>query len=61
MISFLIKGAYKSGDQMLDENEEVVVRTYTFDEMEDMMANREIQQLFTITAYHLAKNFLFRK
>lgn len=57
--TFLILEAFKAYEQELDDTEEIKVKLYDFKSFEEKMLTNKIQtQLFTATAYFLAKNFL---
>ncbi|MDN4607868.1 NUDIX hydrolase [Sporosarcina highlanderae] len=58
VVTFLIKDAYHAYEQQLDETERVEVVHYPFERFEEMIQEKEITQLFSVTAYYLAKNFL---
>ncbi|WP_033540958.1 NUDIX hydrolase [Planococcus sp. CAU13] len=57
--TFLVMGAYKAGDQQLDETEDIRVKLIDFKEFGRLIREREIQtQLFTASAYYMAKAVL---
>lgn len=57
--TFLILEAFKAYEQELDDTEEIKVKLYDFKSFEEKMLTNKIKtQLFTVTAYFLAKNFL---
>lgn len=58
VITFLIVNAKKKFEQELDETERIIVKRYPFDEMDQMIAEKRITQLFSVSAYYLAKNHL---
>ncbi|MFC5602269.1 NUDIX hydrolase [Sporosarcina koreensis] len=57
VITFLMLDAKRLYEQELDEAEVVEVKVFPFDSIREMILNKEITQLFTVTAYHLAKEF----
>jgi ADP-ribose pyrophosphatase len=58
VISYLITDAYKASDQNLDDNEEITVHLVDLADMEKMIHNQKINQLFTVSAYYMAKDLL---
>ena len=58
VITFLIKDAYLAYEQELDDTEVLEVIKIPITSVEEMIQNKEITQLFTVTAYYLAKEFL---
>ncbi|WP_107839328.1 NUDIX hydrolase [Metasolibacillus meyeri] len=59
--TFLITDAYYASDQQLDDTEEIEVVLFDFDEFEKLLQENHINtQLFTVTAYYLAKSRLGR-
>ncbi len=58
VITFLMTDAKRTHEQALDEKEVLEVRRFPFVDIGEMIRNKEITQLFTITAYHLAKEFI---
>ncbi|WP_203333538.1 NUDIX hydrolase [Planococcus beigongshangi] len=57
--TFLLKGAFKAGDQQLDETEEIRVKLVDFEDFGRMIRKQEVQtQLFTASAYYMASAFL---
>ncbi|WP_042475613.1 NUDIX hydrolase [Bacillus ndiopicus] len=57
--SFLITDAYQNSNQQLDSTEEIEVALFDFDEFEKLFKDNQISiQLFTVTAYYLAKSRL---
>jgi 8-oxo-dGTP pyrophosphatase MutT (NUDIX family) len=59
--TYLILDAYEGFNQSLDTYEEINVRLVDFDDMEEMIQHREITQLFTVSAYYMAKVYLSNK
>ncbi|KGX84897.1 NUDIX hydrolase [Pontibacillus litoralis] len=53
--SYLIQNAHLVTGQHLDENEELDVVRFSFQEMEHKIKRGEIKQLFTVNAFHIAK------
>ncbi|MCG7342622.1 NUDIX hydrolase [Sporosarcina sp. ACRSL] len=58
VISFLINDAYLAYEQQLDETEVLEVKNFPFEKIGEMIRNKEITQLFTVNAYHLAKDLM---
>lgn len=58
VVTFLILDAYKGYEQDLDETEEIDVKLFSFDEIEEMIRNQKINQLFSVSAYYMAKDLL---
>lgn len=58
VITFLMIDAKRTYEQELDETEVVEVKHFPFASIGEMIRNKEITQLFTVTAYHLAKEFI---
>ena len=58
VVTFLIMDAYKEYEQDLDETEEIDVKLFSFDEIEEMIRRQQITQLFSVSAYYMAKNLL---
>lgn len=58
VITFLMLGAKRIHEQDLDEAEVLEVKALPFDNMREMILKKEITQLFTVTAYHLAKSVI---
>nr|WP_253271175.1 hypothetical protein [Sporosarcina sp. D27] len=57
--TYLILGAYKAYGQDVDDTEELTVRLCDFDNFENQILSNKIKtQLFTVTAYLMAKNFI---
>lgn len=61
VVTFLILDAYKAFDQDLDSTEFIDVQLVDFNDMETKIANAEINQLFTVSAYYMSKSFLISK
>ena len=60
--TFLILEAYKAYEQEMDDTEEIIVRLCDFDNFENQILTNKIKtQLFTVSAYFLAKNFILEK
>lgn len=58
--TFLITNAFKSSEQQLDDTEEIDVRLINFEDFGILMKDNKIQtQLFTASAYYMAKSVLF--
>lgn len=54
-----MKEAYQAGDQELDATEDINVKIYDFKEFGHMIQTQSIQtQLFTVSAYYMAKAIL---
>ncbi|MFD2629466.1 NUDIX hydrolase [Oceanobacillus kapialis] len=61
IITFLIQDAYKEFDQDLDDTEDITTTLVDFDELGELIRNNQVKtQLFTASAYYMAKDFLFR-
>ncbi len=60
VITFLIVDAFKHFDQELDETEEVEVKLLPFWKIEEMIREQKITQLFSVSAYYIAKDFLLK-
>ncbi|MCM3638098.1 NUDIX hydrolase [Sporosarcina luteola] len=58
VITFLMLGAKRTYEQVLDETEVLEVKHFPFASIGEMIRNKEITQLFTVTAYQLAKEFI---
>lgn len=58
VISFLIVDAFKASEQDLDANEEVNVKLFDFNSLDSLIQEKKITQLFTVSAYLMAKNYL---
>ncbi|WNB91025.1 NUDIX hydrolase [Bacillus sp. NEB1478] len=59
--TYLILDAFEAFNQTLDTYEEINVRLVDFDDMEEMIQNKQITQLFTVSAYYITKVFLSNK
>ncbi|GAE31895.1 NUDIX hydrolase [Halalkalibacter hemicellulosilyticus] len=60
--TYLIIDAFREFDQDLDEAEEIEVVLVDLDEMKDFIRTNELNtQLFTASAYYMAKDFLDQK
>lgn len=57
VITFLIPNAMKVSEQNLDEGEVIEVSKTPFRKVETMVKTEQLRQLFSVTAYHLAKNY----
>ena len=59
VITYLIVDAYKGSGQDLDENEDLRVHLYDFNDLGKAIKENSIRtQLFTASAYYMAKDFL---
>ena len=58
IVTFLILDAFKECEQELDETEEIEVKLISFDLIEEMIQEQKITQLFSVSAYYMAKNML---
>ncbi|MBH0168128.1 NUDIX hydrolase [Fictibacillus sp. 18YEL24] len=58
VITFLILDAFQSSSPNLDDNEDVTVKIFPFDAIEELIEDKKITQLFTVSAYFFAKNYL---
>ncbi|QFF99185.1 NUDIX hydrolase [Psychrobacillus glaciei] len=58
VITFLIVDAYKAFEQELDPTEFIDVHLVDLNDIECMIANGEINQLFTVSAYYMSKSYL---
>ncbi|MFF2753099.1 NUDIX hydrolase [Psychrobacillus sp. NPDC058041] len=58
VITFLLFDAYNAFEQELDPTEFIDVDLVDLNDMEMMINNGEINQLFTVSAYYMAKSFL---
>lgn len=57
--TYLILDAFKVYEQDLDDTEEIKIRLFDFDSFGNQIITNKIQtQLFTATAYFMAKNFI---
>lgn len=45
-------------EQSLDRNEEIAVHKYHYDDIQAMVQNRRITQLFTVSTYYMAKEII---
>lgn len=62
VITYLIVDAVKEFEQDLDDNEDIVVQLYDFNDLGKALKENQIRtQLFTATAYYMAKDFLAEK
>jgi 8-oxo-dGTP pyrophosphatase MutT (NUDIX family) len=59
--TYLVIEAYEAHNQQLDSNEDLKVRLVDLNEIEGMIQNKKITQLFTVSAYYMAKVFLSDK
>ncbi|WP_181350865.1 NUDIX hydrolase [Thalassobacillus sp. CUG 92003] len=60
VISYLIVDAYHNYEQELDPTEFIDVHLVDLDEVEGMIAQQDIQQFFTVSAFYMAKAFLMK-
>ena len=58
VVTFLIMDAYQEYGQELDETEEIEVKLFSLDEIEKMIHEQQITQLFSVSAYYMAKDWL---
>ena len=58
VITFLIVNAAKQYEQELDETERVEVQIFPFEDMESMIQDNRVTQLFSVSAYYIAKHYL---
>lgn len=58
---FLIEEVRREFEQHTDDTEEIEVETYPFDEVGSLIQKGFINQLFTVCAYFLARDYLERK
>ena len=58
VITFLILEAYLAYEQELDDTEVLEVKKFPITRVEEMIQSKEITQLFTVTAYYLAKEYI---
>lgn len=57
--TFLLLEAFKAYDQDLDDTEEIAVKLFDFDTFgNEIVSNKVKTQLFTASAYFMAKNFI---
>ncbi|MBY6036951.1 NUDIX hydrolase [Fictibacillus nanhaiensis] len=61
VVSYLILDAYQVFDQELDVGEDVMVKLINFDQIEGMIKQQKITQLFTVSAYYMVKDYLHNK
>lgn len=62
VITYLIVDAFKEFEQELDDTEDIEVHLYDFDELGRVLREDQIKtQLFTASAYYMAKDFLANK
>ncbi|WP_047982791.1 NUDIX hydrolase [Ornithinibacillus californiensis] len=61
VISYLFLDAYQAYEQDLDPTEFIDVHLIDLEEMERMISSGEINQLFTASAYYMAKSFLMNR
>ncbi|WP_412974808.1 NUDIX hydrolase [Ornithinibacillus sp. 179-J 7C1 HS] len=61
VITYLFLDAYQAFEQDLDPMEIVDVHLFDIEEMEKMLTTGEINQLFTASAYYMAKSFLMNR
>jgi ADP-ribose pyrophosphatase len=60
VVTFLILDAFNEYEQELDETEEIEVKFIPFDSIEEMIQEQKITQLFSVSAYYMAKDYLGR-
>ncbi|WP_096187771.1 NUDIX hydrolase [Evansella halocellulosilytica] len=58
VITFLVKDAYKAFEQDLDPTEFINIHIIDWNDMEEMIAAGKINQLFSVSAFFLAKAIL---
>ncbi len=58
IVTFLILDAFKEYDQELDETEEIEVKLIPLDAIDEMIREQQITQLFSVSAYYMAKDYL---
>lgn len=56
--TYLITDAFLAYEQQLDETEIVKVELVRYDEMERLIRERDINQLFTVSAYYMSKAYI---
>jgi ADP-ribose pyrophosphatase len=62
VITYLIMDAFKEFEQDLDDTEDIDVYLFDFKDLGDLIRTNQIKtQLFTVTAYFMAMDFLARK
>src|SRR5687767_11041046 len=54
MYMFLVKGGVKTGEQQLDQNEEIKVELYTLDELKKLVDEQKIIQAMHVTCIYYA-------
>ena len=58
VVTYLILDAFKEYDQELDDTEEIDVKLFAFDDIAEMIRAKQITQLFSVSAYYMAKDLL---
>ena len=58
VVTFLILDAFKEYEQELDETEEIEVKLIPLEVMDEMIRGQQITQLFSVSAYYMAKDYL---
>lgn len=58
VITFLMMEAEQLELQQLDETEDIEVYLYTLEEIEELIKSGRLSQLFSVSAYYLAKNYI---
>lgn len=61
VITYLFLDAYQAFEQDLDPTEFIDIHLIEIEEMENMIARGEINQLFTASAYYMAKSYLMTR
>jgi ADP-ribose pyrophosphatase len=61
VISYLILDAFEAYEQELDTHEDEVVKLVNFDDIDCMIKEKKIIQLFTVSTYNMAKVRLLNK
>lgn len=65
IVTFLLLDAFKENGQELDETEDIEVKLIALDAIGKMIRDQQITQLFSVSAYYLAQDYLnnchFRK
>ncbi|MBB6452748.1 8-oxo-dGTP pyrophosphatase MutT (NUDIX family) [Salirhabdus euzebyi] len=62
VITYLIVDASKKFEQELDNTEEINVHMFDFEKLGDLIQTGQVKtQLFTVTAYLMAKDYLYNK
>jgi ADP-ribose pyrophosphatase len=56
VISFLITEAEQLVEQQLDETEVIDVHLFQLDEVEGLISGKQLSQLFSVSAYYMAKD-----